>query len=69
METDCTLEDLIHIHATLREGILFLRRRDQMNAALHQDDVRFSPLTLRLQHTQGLLTELIDAAQGKPDVL
>lgn len=53
---------LQEVRATLRDAYNFLEARDHMNAAIHCQPVRWSPLTVRVFMAMDTLADLIIAA-------
>lgn len=54
---------LAEIVAVLREAERFLVHRDEMNAAVHAADVRWSPLTLKVMQARESLAKFVDGTE------
>jgi hypothetical protein len=50
--------DFLKIKDAIDQGVTFFVRRDEMNAAVHLGEVRYSPLTSRFLAARDRMTEL-----------
>lgn len=62
---EMTDREFVDISDAVRMASGFLRRRDQMNAILHCQEVRWSPLTEKVDQAALLLRDLLGNA-GQP---
>jgi hypothetical protein len=63
---EMTEQEFLDISEAVRLANWFHRTRDQMNAVLHCSDVRFSPLTEKLNLAASLILSIDEANSGKP---